>query len=388
MTRLIELLISLAIVAALMLLVAVVLPSQRNLEERVETNRKMTIVYDTLNSFRRFKEWNPLVLRDPKMQLSLSGPESGVGAKLNYSSSVPDLGNGSWEITGTEQNKSVDYKLENNQRGTDKRMRFDLKPTGRNGRNVEITQKYHVSYGWNLLGRYAGLYVSRNVGDDMQMGLGRLTNMLASVPNIDYKVAGSKLADLQVKQIPAENLLVVKAGSIERNNDKIKASMKANMEWINRTMKENGLASAGPMRINSVELGTDTYTFEVVQPVRRGGGDTAKKDDKAADKDKAAKEGEVAAAPAAPEAPATDAEELTGLKMLGPVEYVHTAPAKVASGTYTGFMAELENVRNAIRAWAMTQGFEPAGRPVEVYRNGVDSAFTENGQFEIYWTLK
>ena len=52
MTRLIEILISLAIVAALFLLVSLVLPSQRNLRETVETNRKMTIVYDTLNSLR------------------------------------------------------------------------------------------------------------------------------------------------------------------------------------------------------------------------------------------------------------------------------------------------------------------------------------------------
>ena len=60
MTRLIEILISLAIVAALFLLVSLVLPSQRNLLESVETNRKMTIVYDTLNSLRRFGQWNPL----------------------------------------------------------------------------------------------------------------------------------------------------------------------------------------------------------------------------------------------------------------------------------------------------------------------------------------
>ena len=84
MTRLIEILISLAIVAVLFVAVALVLPSSRSLSESVETNRKMTIVYDTVNSLRRFKDWNPLVLRDPKVQLKLSGPESGVGARLDY----------------------------------------------------------------------------------------------------------------------------------------------------------------------------------------------------------------------------------------------------------------------------------------------------------------
>src|SRR3546814_1274646 len=113
MTRLIEVLISLAIVAVLFLLVALVLPSSRHLTEKVETNRKMTIVYDTLNSLRRFRDWNPLVLRDPRMKLQLSGPDSGVGARMDYSSSNPQLGTGSWEIVATEPNASVTYAIVN-----------------------------------------------------------------------------------------------------------------------------------------------------------------------------------------------------------------------------------------------------------------------------------
>ena len=58
MTRLIEILISLAIVAVLFVLVGLVLPSHRHLTKDIETNRKMTIVYDTLNSLKRFKDWN------------------------------------------------------------------------------------------------------------------------------------------------------------------------------------------------------------------------------------------------------------------------------------------------------------------------------------------
>lgn len=358
MTRLIEVLISLAIVVALFLVVSLVLPSSRHLSEKIETNRKMTIVYDTLNSLRRFKDWNPLVLHDPRMQLQLSGPPAGVGARLDYTSSVPSLGKGSWEIVATDPGKSVTYAITNPQRGYDKRSQFSFKPTGRGivKRNVEITQTYDVSYGWDLLGRYAGLYVSRHVGDDLKLGLQRLSNMLATVPNVDYKVAGSKLADLRVVDRPAENLLVVSAGSIERNNDTIKASMKANMEWIKRTIEANGLVAAGPMRIISTELGRENYTFDVVQPVRK--------------------------------ADATADAPLSGLKLQGPVKYVQTKAGRAAAASYTGYMAELENVRNAVRAWALTNGYEVTDRPYEVYKNGIDEAFTQNGQYDVYWTLK
>ncbi len=307
MTRLIEVLISLAIVAALFLLVSLVLPSSRHLSEKIETNRKMTIVYDTLNSLHRFKDWNPLVLRDPRMQLKLSGPDAGVGARLDYSSKQVALGDGSWEITATDPGKSVTYAIVNPQRGHDKHSEFRFKPTGRGNtkRNVEITQTYDVTYGWDLLGRYAGLYVSRHVGDDIKLGLERLSNMLAGVPNVDYRVAGSKLAGLKVVDRPAENLLVVSAGSIERNNDVIQTSMKANMEWIKRTMDASGLVAAGPMRIISTELGRENYTFDVAQPVRKAAS-TASTTAAAA----------TTSSIAAPDAP------LTGLKLQGPVQYV------------------------------------------------------------------
>jgi len=384
MTRLLEILISMAIVAVLFLVVGVLLPSGRVLVESVETNRRMTIVYDTVNSLRRFKDWNPLVLRDPKIQLQLSGPESGVGARLDYSSQNNSLGKGSWEIVESEPGVRVLYAIDNNQRGSNKRAEFVLTPTGRNNRNVEIKEIYRVDYGWDLLGRYSGMYVARNVGDDMELGLNRLTNMLASVPNVDYRMEGSKLTGLEAIDVPAEHLLVVNAGAIERNNEKIKASMKSNLEWIKRTMDASNLVPAGPIRIISTELGRETYTFDVAQPVRGANGNG---NDEAEDKKEG--EGEDAAAEPAPAPVAAGADApLTDLKLQGPVTYVHTKAGRAAKASYTGFMAELDNVRNALRAWAVTQGYEVTDRPYEFYKNGVDEAFTENGQYDVFWTLK
>ena len=91
MTRLIEFLIALGIVAVLALVVGLVLPSHRHISESVETNRKMTIAYDTVNNLRRFKDWNPLVLRDPKIQLNVTGAESGVGARLERRAMLESL---------------------------------------------------------------------------------------------------------------------------------------------------------------------------------------------------------------------------------------------------------------------------------------------------------
>ncbi|MDQ1094158.1 hypothetical protein QE400_003571 [Xanthomonas sacchari] len=384
MTRIIEFLIALGIVVGLFVIVGLVLPSERHMSESVETNRRMTIVYDTVNSLRRFKDWNPLVLRDPRIELKLSGPESGVGARLDYSSKEGYIGKGSWTITSTEKNKDVVIAIEDETKGKDKTTTFKLEPTGKNGRNVKITQDYSVKYGWDLLGRYAGLYVSRHVGDDIKLGLSRLANVLATVPNVDYRSDDTPLKDLKVVEVPAEDLLVVNAGNIDRDNDSIKKSIKDNQEWIKRVMDANGLEAAGPVRIVTTDFGADKYAFDVAQPVRkRAGGakDDAKKDEK---KDDAA-----AAAPAdaTPVAAAGEPLKVT-IPQGAPVTYVRTQAHRSAFASYTGHMAGLDAARNALRAWAATSGYDVTDRPYEAWKGGVDKAFTPEGTYDIYWAIK
>ena len=70
------------------------------------------------------------------------------------------------------------------------------------------------------------------------------------------------------------------------------------------------------------------------------------------------------------------------------MKYVRQEAGRVSGAVFTGYFTELENVRNAVRAWALTQGLEPTDRPFEIYTGGIDKAFTENGQFEVYWPVK
>ena len=285
MTRLIEFLIALALVLALFLVVGLVLPSKRHLVESVETNRRMTIVFDTLNSVRRIKDWNPLI-PSKTSELTYSGGDeghTGVGARVDFASADKRMGKGSLghhRERGSGQRRrrrQVSYAIVDNTHGDDKKTSFILTPAGKNGRNVKITQTYDVHYGWNLFGRFHGMYVSRHVGDDMNPSLSKLTNMLATVPNFDYRIEGSKLTGLKIADVPAEDLLVVTAGNIERNNDTIKASIKANQEWIKRVMESNGLEAAGPVRIITTDFGAEKYAFDVAQPVRKRSGAAAAK---------------------------------------------------------------------------------------------------------------
>lgn len=360
MTRLIEILISLAIVTVLFLIVGLFLPSKRFLVEKVETNRKQTIVFDTLNGFNRFKDWNAIPLRDPKMKMSVSGPAAGVGAKFEFESEDATVGRGSWTIVESDPNDRIAIDIVDDRAGNNKRTEFKLKPTGRSGRNIEISQSYRVEYGWNLFGRFAGLYVRSHVGDDMKFSLTKLANMLASIPNVDYTSYGANLSDIGIVEVPAQHLLVVSAGTIEMKDELLEASMKSNMEWINRTLAANpGLVAAGPMHIVTSEQGRDSYTFDVALPVRRSA--------------------DQGGAPTAP---------LTGLTLQGPVKYELTTTRRAIGGKFTGYVRQMQGVRDALRAWGAPRGYEVVGRPFEVYNSSIIDSYGPDGKFDVYWAIK
>lgn len=357
MTRLYEILISLAIVAALFLVVGVVLPSDRHFQHSVETNRRQSIVFDLVNSFGRFRDWNALAARDPAIQLKTSGPSEGKGAKIEYVSKEKGIGSGSWTITESEPRNKVTYTIDNKDFGNHKVSTITLTPTGRNNRNIEIKQTYDVHYGFNLLGRYAGLYVKSYVGEDIKIGLAKLTNLLSGIPNQDYAIANSRLTDIQLVELPAEHVLLVGSGGVKRDDADIQASIAANNEWIKRTMAANGLEAVGPLRLVTNDLGRETYNFDLVQGVRKTGST----------------------------GPATAAIDVT---TQGPVKYEMKPAGRAARGKFSGYFAELEAMRNAVRAWAAVRGYEVRDRPYEAYVGGIGPAFTENGTFEMYWPVK
>lgn len=357
MTRLIEFLISLAIVAVLFVVVGVLLPSKRHVSHSVETNRRLSIVYDVVNSFTHFGNWNAVTARDPAAEIKLSGPASGKGARVDYSSKEKGIGSGHWVITDSEDKKKVSFAIENEQWGTNKRSSITLEPTGANNRNVKITQDYDVEYGWNLLGRYAGLYVSSFTGEDIKIGLGRLAGMLAAVPNVDYR-GYQRLENIELVNRPAEHVLFVNSGGVTRNDKSIQAAIASQQEWIKRVMEENGLEAVGPVRVVSNEISRENYNFDLVQVVRKKGS------------------GEAAA------------DAALEVKLQGPVKYELAPAARLAKGTFKGYFGELETIRNAVRAWALVNNLEVSGRVHETYTAGVAPAFTENGEFEVYWPVK
>jgi hypothetical protein len=390
MTRVIEWIVSLLIVIALFVVIGLFLPATRTVSESVETNRPMSTVNDMLGSFTRFRDWNALVNSDPRVQLTTSGPERGVGAKLAFQSNDSLVGSGSWKLIEDVPGEKIVYAVENDSRGDNKRMTFRFERTGQRNQNVKITQRYTVDYGWDLIGRYAGLYVTRGVGDEVKVGLGKVSNLFATIPRFDYSQhePGFSFVDL-----PAINALVVTTAA-KRANDEIAEAMSNQLKWIEQVMEKSGLEAAGPMRIVTNEFTTDTYGFDVVMPIRRKGTGPAPVESDTSD----AGEGDVAAedeamAEAAPVAQAAPVDpnaplERLNVKVEGPVVYAQLPAIRAATTTYTGPSPGLPRVRDLAKAWAMVRGVETWDRPYEEYLNPLKDMLMEDAEFRVYWPVR
>lgn len=403
MTRVIEWLISLLIVVALFVVIGLFLPSSRTVSHSVETNRPMATVNDILSGFTRFADWNALINHDPRMQLEVTGPANGVGAKLNFRSNDRSVGEGSWELVEFVPGERLVYAIDNNARGTDKKMTFDFERTGQRRQNVKITQTYEIDYGFDLIGRFAGMYVTDNIGEDIKLGLGKFSNLLATIPRFDYSQHEAEFAFVDV---PAANVLSATA-TAKRTNDDIAVAMTNQLKWIEQTMEANGLEAAGPLRIITNEFGAEAYGFDVVQPVRKAGTGPAEEatDEPAetaevAEGEEAAEgQGEYDAQIAQPRVGLKDAIDTTmperlDIKIEGargatnPVLYLQVPAHRAAVTTYVGPSPGLPRVRDLVRAWAMVNGAETADRPYEDYRIEIKDMLSETAEFQVYWPVR
>ncbi len=384
MTRFLELLTSVVIVVVLFVLVAVFLPDRRTMEHSADTSHPLRQVFDTVNSFKHFADWNPLRQHDSRVKYEISGPDVGVGARLDYASTRKEIGTGSWHITDSQQDDQVRYTVYNDAYGQNKNHLLSMT---QHGKIVEIDWTYSVDYGWSLPGRYAGLYVDRTVGDDIKRSLANLTNLLASMPNFDYRSL-----DVQVTAVAPRNILYVTT-TADRNITAVENAMDLALKDIRAAIKKNDLVEAGRPRVITTNFGAEKYEFDVAIPVARLGEQADEMDDGNDD----ASDDSVDEA----ESDATDAfvaldengsltapEPLEDLTLSDNVHSGQSYGGRVAMAPYRGHPAALPLIRDQLRSYAITFGEELQDRSFEEYLTEIEDTAAEDASFRVFWPIK
>jgi hypothetical protein len=380
MTRLIEFVIALLLVAVLFVLVGVFLPSHRYVRHSVETNRPVRLVYDLLNGFQRFDEWHPKRMHDPSIRYTMEGEPRGVGAVLRYESENPKIGSGSLTVTESVQDERIEWAAESPAYGTNKTYVFTLDDRGK---TVDINWEYDVDYGWNLFGRYAGLYIDRTVGDDMRLGLTNLTGLLATVPNFNYD---NPMVSVQESEVASQTALIL-ATSADRNITAVEEELDASIRKIRAAIASNGLEAAGPARLITVEFADKKYSFEVAIPVRKPDPAAAAAEATAAAEAPAEAPVVDSAAPAGA-TPAVAVAPLEGLNLPEGIVSGVTYGGRVVMTDYAGHPASLPLIRDMLRAYAATHGLVTQDRGYEEYLTEITETAAEDSTFKVYWPIR
>lgn len=172
-----------AIVGGLVLLAVAVgyllLPSTATVSREITIAAPQTEVFAVLDGFERFDQWSPWAALDPDAISTLSGPPTGVGARLAWRSDDPAVGSGSQEIILSEPPVRVQMQVTFAGIDADNISTFELSP---DGQGTHVTWRYQTDVGRQLLGRYFLLMLESMLAPQYEKGLLQLKAMLEQTP--------------------------------------------------------------------------------------------------------------------------------------------------------------------------------------------------------------
>jgi len=167
--------VALAIVATFVL-VGFFLPKVATVERSTTIAATPEAIFELTDGFKRFNEWSPWASLDPATKYTYSGPERGVGARMEWSSENPDVGRGSQEVIAIEPGRSVTSALDLGM-NTPTTTTMVLTPEVAGTR---VTWTLTTDFSSSLVGRYFGLAMDSMVGRDYEKGLARLKALAES----------------------------------------------------------------------------------------------------------------------------------------------------------------------------------------------------------------
>jgi len=239
------------------------LPKQVHIERSISVNRPANMMFELLNGYRYYNEWSPWAERDPQAEFVVSGPDTGVGARLSWIGEPHLVGSGWQEIVASKPYEEINIKLDFDAQGIAD-TGFKLVSLG-NATQVTWFFDSDLTEGVNFidsfLARYFGLLFDRWVGGDYERGLANLKQYAESMDVSEFSQI-----EIELVNVISQDILFVTSSSSQESVDVAQAMATAYAE-ISAFMNINGIKMTGqPMAITRTwqEGG---YQFDAAIPV-------------------------------------------------------------------------------------------------------------------------
>ncbi len=163
-------LLGVTVLVGLFVIIGLMLPGRVHIERSVEIDAPASQVYPLIDGYGRFNEWSPWANLDPATRYEYSGPERGVGARMEWQSDSREVGSGAQEIVAAEADRWVRTRLTFEDQG-EAEARMELESTGS---GTLATWSLEMDLGLNPVTRWIGLMIEGPVGADYERGLAQL----------------------------------------------------------------------------------------------------------------------------------------------------------------------------------------------------------------------
>ena len=161
-------------IPVLILSVSLFLPSSYRVERSLEMRAKPDAIFAQVSGLKNWTNWTAwTVAKHPDMEVSFSGPESGVGA--TYTWDGKSTGHGVLKLTRAEPDKGIGYDLAFDHGKYVSKGAIEYSPVGD---GVRVTWSNEGELGWNPISRIFGLLMDRMMGPDFEEGLRNLKQRL------------------------------------------------------------------------------------------------------------------------------------------------------------------------------------------------------------------
>lgn len=273
--------IGLVVLVALVIGGAYILPQNVHVERSTVVGAAPTEVFAVVNDLSRFNEWSPWAKIDPNTQYKIEGPPAGVGAKMSWTSTNENVGNGSQEIIESTPFSHVKTKLDFGAQGIAVAS-FTFEPVEG---GTKVTWGFDSDVGMNPIGRYTGLMFDSMIGKDYEAGLAELKKLVeahsatatnealavpgsATPPDIPMAAAADPTKGPEIATVEAKPIILTRATAKAADNAAISAALGAAYQKLLNFGMTNELQIGGaPLAITISHSAEGDWVFDAAMPL-------------------------------------------------------------------------------------------------------------------------
>lgn len=171
-----KVLLSVAIVLAVIIAAAYLLPRQVHVERSKFIAQPASILFESVNNLTLWEGWSPWHKIDTAMEITYQGTE-GTGASYTWKSNHKNVGNGTLTITESRPDEYIATTMDFGKQGSASAWyRFEPSDSG-----TMVTWGFDTDMGNTPIGRYMGLMMDKWIGADYEKGLDNLAGFAAKL---------------------------------------------------------------------------------------------------------------------------------------------------------------------------------------------------------------